>query len=313
MFKEEIIELLNLIKNTEGKDREEIIASNFEILSASFYALTYAERKELITLYSGILYDIGLITSRYLSDEERLKRRNAAMNKPKFTETEEKIRQIFINIFEEEPYWLKSKKSFSQFRNKGVNIILPHWDSNLGYGYLDYRPKGYSICLGSGLPYFYIYIGEGEEDIFLYIEKKEETDLESIELNQKGINFLIEIQQAFASRTPDSIYISSYYNDEDSRLAWMVTSRDFEHLVYSTERITSGQSNIVSLSDTALKSTNLIYPLSNLEEEIKIRIIENGNPTTIAMLNELRTSFDNAFKKENSPKRTRENIESKVN
>ena len=35
----EIIELLNLIKNTEGKERETIIASIFEILSSSFYAL----------------------------------------------------------------------------------------------------------------------------------------------------------------------------------------------------------------------------------------------------------------------------------
>jgi len=309
MFKEEIIELLNLIKNTEGKEQETIIASNFEILSASFYALKLTERKELIESYSGILYDLGLITSKYLSDEERLKRRNRAMNKPKFNETEEKIRQIFINIFGEEPYWLKSKKSFSQFRNKGINIMLPHWDSNLGSGYLDGKPKGYSICLGTGFPYFYIYIGEDEEDIFLYIEKKEETDLESIELNQKGINFLIEIQRTFASRTPDSIYVSSYYNDEDSRLAWMVTSRDCERLVYSTERITSGVSNIVSLSAEAYQS-KLIYPVSTLKEQVENRIIENGNPITIAMLNELRTSFDNVFNKEINPKRARVNPES---
>jgi len=303
MFKEEIIELLNLIKNTEGKEQETIIASNFEILSASFYALKLTERKELIESYSGILYDLGLITSKYLSDEERLKGRNRAMNKPKFNETEEKIRQIFINIFGEEPYWLKSKKSFSQFRNKGLAMNLPHWDSNLSVGYLDARPKGYSICLSSGSPYFYIYIGEGEEDIFLYMNKIEETDLKSAELNQKGIEFLTKIQETFATRTPDSIYISSFYDEEEGKVIWMVTSSDFEHLVYSTERITSGLSNIISISEEAFKSSKLIYPVSTLKEEVKTRIASNGNPKTIQMLNELRDLFDASFAKNKQAKR----------
>jgi len=303
MTKEEIIKILNLINSVNEEERNVLISKYQERVAAYFNTLRYPERKELIAIYNGILFDMGLIKSVFLSEEERAKRKKAAMNKPKFTEKEAKIREIFISIFNEEPYWLKSKKSFSQFRNKGLAMNLPHWDSNLSVGYLDARPKGYSICLSSGSPYFYIYIGEGEEDIFLYMNKIEETDLKSAELNQKGIEFLTKIQETFATRTPDSIYISSFYDEEEGKVIWMVTSSDFEHLVYSTERITSGLSNIISISEEAFKSSKLIYPVSTLKEEVKTRIASNGNPKTIQMLNELRDLFDASFAKNKQAKR----------
>lgn len=301
MFKEEIIELLNLIKNAESKERKEIIARNFEILSTSFYALEFSEREELKALYNGILYDMGLIASSSLSEEERLKRRNAAMNKPKFNETEEKIRQIFINIFGEEPYWLKSKKAFAKFHNKGINITPPSYDCNICDNYLCYRPKGYSICRSSGLPYFYIYIGDEKEDIFLYLQKAEETDLASIELNQKAIQFLLDIETNFASRTPDAIYLASTCDNPTSSFMWMETSDSFGILVSSTGRVTSGFSNIVSVNNDAIN--NIMVSKSYLEEEILNRLVENGNPQTIQRLNETRTLFDEAFKKGKTSKR----------
>ncbi len=322
MFKEEIIELLNLIKNTDGKDREEIIASNFELLSASFYALTYAEKKELITLYSGILYDMGLIASSNLSEEERLKRRNAAMNKPKFNETEEKIRQIFIRIFGIEPYWLKSKKSRSKIPD--LYKSGPAWDDNIYSGYLcayddrltaDYKLSGTFICLPNTLPAFYIYIGNYiyngnlSQDIFLFMQKKEGKDLESLELNHKAIEFLVEVQKSFAAKTPDVIYLSSY-SDEVGDVLWMETGLGFKHLLSHTGRTSSGWSNIVSLSDEAINMLKSTSEFDLYQKEIEKRFIENGNPTTITMLNELRTSFDNAFNKEINPKRVRVNPES---
>lgn len=317
MFKEEIIELLNLIKNAESKERKEIIARNFEILSTSFYALEFSEREELKALYNGILYDMGLIASSSLSEEERLKRRNAAMNKPKFNETEEKIRQIFINIFGEEPYWLKSKKSRSKIPN--LYKSGPAWDDNIYSGYLcayddrltaDYKLSGTFICLPNTLPAFYIYIGNYiyngnlSQDIFLFMQKREGKDLESLELNHKAIEFLVEVQKSFAAKTPDVIYLSSY-SDEVGDVLWMETGLGFKHLLSHTGRTSSGWSNIVSLSDEAINMLKSTSEFDLFQKEIEKRFIENGNPTTIAMLNELRSSFDNAFLISDAVKRSR--------
>lgn len=317
MFKEEIIELLNLIKNAESKERKEIIARNFEILSTSFYALEFSEREELKALYNGILYDMGLIASSSLSEEERLKRRNAAMNKPKFNETEEKIRQIFINIFGEEPYWLKSKKSRSKIPN--LYKSGPAWDDNIYSGYLcayddrltaDYKLSGTFICLPNTLPAFYIYIGNYiyngnlSQDIFLFMQKREGKDLESLELNHKAIEFLVEVQKSFAAKTPDVIYLSSY-SDEVGDVLWMETGLGFKHLLSHTGRTSSGWSNIVSLSDEAVNMLKSTSEFDLFQKEIEKRFIENGNPTTIAMLNELRSSFDNAFLISDAVKRSR--------
>lgn len=317
MFKEEIIELLNLIKNAEGKERKEIIARNFEILSTSFYALEFSEREELKALYNGILYDMGLIASSSLSEEERLKRRNAAMNKPKFNETEEKIRQIFIRIFGIEPYWLKSKKSRSKIPN--LYKSGPAWDDNIYSGYLcayddrltaDYKLSGTFICLPNTLPAFYIYIGNYiyngnlSQDIFLFMQKREGKDLESLELNHKAIEFLVEVQKSFAAKTPDVIYLSSY-SDEVGDVLWMETGLGFKHLLSHTGRTSSGWSNIVSLSDEAINMLKSTSEFDLFQKEIEKRFIENGNPTTIAMLNELRSSFDNAFLISDAVKRSR--------
>lgn len=323
MTKEEIINILNFINNTSIKDRNILIDKYRERISKYFYALKLSERKELIALYNGILYDMGLIASSSLSEEERLKRRNAAMNKPKFNETEEKIRQIFIRIFGIEPYWLKSKKSRSKIPN--LYISGPAWDDNIYSGYLcayddrltaDYKLSGTFICLPNTLPAFYIYIGNYiyngnlSQDIFLFMQKREGKDLECLELNHKAIEFLVEVQKSFAAKTPDVIYLSSY-SDEVGDVLWMETGLGFKHLLSHTGRTSSGWSNIVSLSDEAINMLKSTSEFDLFQKEIEKRFIENGNPTTIAMLNELRTSFDNAFKKENSPKRTRENLENK--
>lgn len=301
MSKIELENILSLINEAPESERSKLIEDYYENVRNYFYAINIIERKELIASYSGILFDMGLIKSAHLSDEERAKRREAAMQRPKFNEIEEKIRTIFINIFGEEPYWLKSKKAFAKFRNKGINITPPSYDCNICDNYLCYRPKGYSICLTSGLPYFYIYIGEGKEDIFLYLQKAEETDLASIELNQKAIQFLLDIETTFASRTPDAIYLASSYDSPLSQFMWMETSDSYDILVSSTGRVTSGFSNIVSVNNDAVNYT--MTSKKYLEEEILNRLVENGNQETIQRLNETRTLFDEAFKKGKTSKR----------
>lgn len=317
MTKEELISLLELINNASKEKRPELIEKYSESITKYFWQLKIKDRKELIASYNGILYDMNAIKSAFLTPEEREKRRQAAMNKPKFTETEEKIRQIFIRIFGIEPYWLKSKKS----RNRIPNLYIsgPAWDDNIYSGYLcayddrltaDYKLSGAYICLPYTLPAFYIYIGNyignGEEncDIFLYMQKRVENDLESIELNNKGIEFLLEVQKSFAPRSPDVIYLSSY-SDKVGDVLWMETGSNFSYLLSKTGRTTSGWSNIVSLSDEALNMLNSKFEFDfNLyQKEIEKRIIENGNPTTIAMLNELRESFDEAYKRDETIKR----------
>lgn len=301
MSKIELENILSLINETPESERSKLIEDYYEIVRESYYAISIIERRELISKYSGILFDMGIIKSAHLSDEERAKRKEAAMQRPKFNETEEKIRNIFINIFGEEPYWLKSKKAFAKFHNKGINITPPSYDCNICDNYLCYRPKGYSICRSSGLPYFYIYIGDEKEDIFLYLQKAEETDLASIELNQKAIQFLLDIETNFASRTPDAIYLASTCDNPTSSFMWMETSDSFGILVSSTGRVTSGFSNIVSVNNDAIN--NIMVSKSYLEEEILNRLVENGNPQTIQRLNETRTLFDEAFKKGKTSKR----------
>jgi len=81
MTKEEIVKILNLINNANAEERKVLMAKYQEVLEKYFYTLKYPERKELISLHSGILYDLGLITSAHLSLEEREKRRKELSNK----------------------------------------------------------------------------------------------------------------------------------------------------------------------------------------------------------------------------------------
>lgn len=304
MSKQELTALLEMISNASEEKREELISKYEDSITNYFYKIPRNERTDLIQNYNALLFDMGLITRFFLTPEEREKRRLAAQSKPKFSPTEETIRQIFMQIFNEEPYWLKGKKAFSKFRNQGISIAPPQFDSNLNEGYLSLKPKGYSICLASGLPYFYISIQEGVEDIFLYLQKADEQDPGSIELNQKAIAFLVQIQKSFASRTPDTIYLSSYFDEEDATFLWTETSANFDNLIYFTDRITSGHSNIVSLSDGAielLKQRNN-YSYHQVKEMVEARFLQNGNPTTIQMINGLREQFDVTFHQDNSQK-----------
>lgn len=292
MSNEEIINLLSLIDKADDAQKETLLDRYTTDIANSFRRIPYTQREEIITMYNGLLFDMGIITRYKLTDEEREKRRQVAANKPKFSETEEIIRQIFMKIFNEEPYWLKSSKAFSRFSKKGIKLIPPQRDSNLEIGYLDCRSKGYSICLNSGLPFFYIYIGENIEDVFLYMQKLEETDIESATLNNKALLFLIEIQKRFAKRTPDAIYVSSSYNNPNSSLVWMETSSSFYDLILSTERATSGNSNIVSLSDIAISSLQNNIFFHATQKSLEERFLQNGNDATIKTLNDIRSTFD---------------------
>lgn len=308
MILDEMTKILEELETKSFEERKNLNEDYKTFIRENIYQLYKTDpmnRMNLINKFSSVLYDIGGCGcgKRFLTPEDREKRKLAAMAACKYTHTEEIIMELFHKTFDEDMVWLKSKKAFSKFRNKEINIFPPTRDSNLVEGYLWSRPQGYSICFKSGFPYFYIYIDETKEDIFLYLEKKEETDSKSIEMNKKAIQFLADVQKSFASRTPDTIYLSSHpaYIEESGEILWAETSSNPERLISYTNRVTSGFANIVSLSDKMRKDIEENGPrwvLSDVAERNK----ENGTPSTINMLLETRAFFDKTFSKEENPK-----------
>ena len=302
MTKEEmnkVLEELETKSYEERKNLREDYKASIRENIYQLYGMDPMNRMDLINRFSSVLYDIGMCTKKFLTPEDREKRKLVAMTARKYTCTEEIIMELFHKTFGEEMVWLKSKKAFSKFRNQGIKIFPPTRDSNLVEGYLWSRPQGYSICLKSGFPYFYIYIGEEQKDIFLYLEKKEEIDSKSIEMNKKAIQFLADVQKSFASRTPDTIYLSSLpaYIEESGKIVWAETSSNPERLISYTDRITSGVANIVSLSDEMRKELEG----KNILDEVNERNKENGIPSTINELFEIRLLFDSALSKNEKP------------
>ncbi len=301
MTLEEFTVLLEELESISFEDRKKLNEEYKETIRKNIWQLDKTDRSNLINRFSSVLYDVGAIGKGFLTPEDKEKRRLAAMNAPKYTHNEEIIMEIFQKTFNEDMVWLKSKKSFSKFRNKGIKIFPPTRDSNLVEGYLWLRQQGYSICLKSGFPYFYIYVDEKKEDIFLYLEKKEEIDSKSIELNKKAIQFLTRIQEAFTNRTPDTIYLSSSYEDceENGKILWTETSINPERLISYTNRVTSGFSNIISLSDEMVHTLEEKKP--SVLYEVSERNKANGNSSTINMLFEIRTLFDEVLTKNDKP------------
>lgn len=131
MTLEEITKVLEELETKSFEERKKLHEDYKASIRQNIYQLNKTEKMNLINKFSSILYDIGACGKRFLTPEDREKRKRAAMASCKYTNTEEIIMELFHKIFDEDMVWLKSKKAFSKFRSKGINIFPPTRDSNL--------------------------------------------------------------------------------------------------------------------------------------------------------------------------------------
>lgn len=308
MTLKEITIILEKIKRTSSLDeRYSLISDYWDPIRSSFFNLTPSEREELKKIYPNELVDFGILGRAHYTAEERERRKQAAKNRPKYTPTEEILMQIFHENFGTDLHWLKSRKALSKLRKNGVNIMHSEGDSNIYEGHHYIRRSidsitVYTFCFESGLPYFEIWLDNKQEDIFFYLQKAEEISEENIALNKNAIKFLISVQKSFASRTPDTVYLSSFKNwDESGMFLWTETSKDPWYLLSYTDRITSGFANIVSISEaTRLNSAGNILNINSVAR-IEERNRMNGTSETTLELSKIRRGFDKAFEPEEKP------------